>query len=107
MRFVAVSAVAALGVGLLPAVAVADGRPGLSLPGLKQPKAVPVKPVAIGGARRPNAAAGTWKAPTVVWPGAGSARVDLPTMVAAAGNGKSPQPSAGRKAGALPVTVAP
>ncbi|QNE27247.1 hypothetical protein F1D59_22870 [Streptomyces sp. INR7] len=65
--------------GLLPsAVAVADGKSKPSLPELKQPKAVPVKPVRAGGTKKADDAGATpWKAPKVSWPTAGSAEVSL------------------------------
>ncbi|WP_329404853.1 polymorphic toxin-type HINT domain-containing protein [Streptomyces melanogenes] len=65
-----------------------------------QPKAVPLKKVAAGGAqRRDDAALHRWKgAPEVTWPSAGSADVNL----AAPSTAKTPQ-----RAGKLPVTVAP
>ncbi|MET9888119.1 RHS repeat-associated core domain-containing protein [Streptomyces sp. NPDC006430] len=99
-RGLAVGLTAAVIVGILPASSFADhGKGGLSLPGLKQPKAVPVKPVAPGGAKRKDdAAAHPWKgAPKVTWPTAGGAEVDLAATTAAA------QP---RRAGSLPVTIA-
>ncbi|MEE4543024.1 RHS repeat-associated core domain-containing protein [Streptomyces sp. V4-01] len=86
VRSAAVSAVVALAVGLLPAVTVADASSGLSLPGVRQPKAVPVTPVAFGGGTaRPDAAAAPWKAPKVVWPGAGQAEADLSGTAVRAG----------------------
>ncbi|MEU5038278.1 RHS repeat-associated core domain-containing protein [Streptomyces rubiginosohelvolus] len=72
------------------AVAV-DGSP--DLPKLKQPKAVAVEKVAIGGSKRPDAAAANpWKenVPKVIWPGSGSAEVSL---------------AAGGQVGSLPVSV--
>ncbi|WP_405795683.1 polymorphic toxin-type HINT domain-containing protein [Streptomyces sp. NBC_01506] len=85
--------------GVLPATAattaVAAGKdPGVDLPELKQPAAVPVKPVAAGGKKLPDAAkANAWKSPKVTWPAAGSAEV-------------TPQAGKARRAGALPVSVA-
>ncbi|MFB6824090.1 RHS repeat-associated core domain-containing protein [Streptomyces virginiae] len=65
--------------GVLPgAIAVADGKSKPSLPELKQPKAVPVKPVRTGGTKKVDDAGATaWKAPKVSWPEAGSAEVSL------------------------------
>ncbi|MFD4739216.1 RHS repeat-associated core domain-containing protein [Streptomyces virginiae] len=64
---------------MLPgAIAVADGKSKPSLPELKQPKAVPVKPVRTGGTKKVDDAGATaWKAPKVSWPEAGSAEVSL------------------------------
>lgn len=79
-------------VGVLPAVAVAADEP-LDRPKLKQPKAVAVEKVAIGGKKRPDAAAAnSWKktALKASWPGAGSADVSL---------------APGGRAGSLPVSV--
>ncbi|MGW3325753.1 RHS repeat-associated core domain-containing protein [Streptomyces virginiae] len=57
---------------------MADGKSKPSLPELKQPKAVPVKPVRTGGAKKADDAGATaWKAPKVSWPEAGSAEVSL------------------------------
>ncbi|MEV0990410.1 polymorphic toxin-type HINT domain-containing protein [Streptomyces sp. NPDC049949] len=61
------------------------------MPGLKQPKAVPVAKVAPGGAKRPDAAAKKQK-PKTSWPAPGSAEVSLST---------------GGRAGKLPVKVSP
>ncbi|WP_326649961.1 MULTISPECIES: RHS repeat-associated core domain-containing protein [unclassified Streptomyces] len=63
---------------------------------MKQPKAVPVERVKVGGTRRPDAAAAhSWKAaPKVGWPAPGAAEV------APAGAG------AATRAGKLPVAVA-
>ncbi|MFD9616614.1 polymorphic toxin-type HINT domain-containing protein [Streptomyces virginiae] len=83
------------------------------MPQLKQPKAVPVKPVRSGGPNKPDDAGATpWKAPKVSWPTAGSAEVDL---TAASGpvsksflSGAARGPAVGtgsQQAGKLPVTV--
>ncbi|MER6777913.1 MULTISPECIES: RHS repeat-associated core domain-containing protein [unclassified Streptomyces] len=102
---VALTAAALMGAAL-PATALADAGPSFHLPGLKQPKAVPVTPVAVGGAKRKDdAAAHAWKgAPKVAWPAAGSAEVDLASagMSWNASNAKAALP---RRAGSLPVTV--
>lgn len=78
--------------GVLPGAAVAAvGKP--VAPNMKQPKAVPVKEVATGGTKRPDAAAAnSWKkkAPKVKWPTSGSAEVSL---------------APGGKAGSLPVSL--
>ncbi|MGW1013053.1 RHS repeat domain-containing protein [Streptomyces termitum] len=82
---------AAVLAGALPGVAVAAGR-GPDLPELRQPKAVPVEGVAVGGKKKPDAAK-PWKRPRVTWPAAGTAEVSLA--------------DGGGRAGALPVSVAP
>lgn len=100
MRGLTVALAVATMTGALPTVSVAATAPGPKLPGLVQPKAVPVTKVATGGKqRRDDAALHRWKgAPKVTWPSAGSTDVDL---------------TAARRAGAvhgaekLPVTVAP
>ncbi|MFE3327796.1 RHS repeat domain-containing protein [Streptomyces sp. NPDC059176] len=78
--------------GALPGMAVAaDG--GSDLPKLKQPKAVPVEEVTVGGKRRPDAAsANSWKKKALKarWPSAGTAEVSL---------------APGGRAGSLPVSV--
>ncbi|MFJ3817195.1 polymorphic toxin-type HINT domain-containing protein [Streptomyces sp. NPDC090056] len=71
---------AVMAVGLLPttSVALTQQDPGIrtSLPGLKQPKPVPVKPVRAGGTKRPNAAAA--KAVTrTAWPSPGTRTVEV------------------------------
>ncbi|MEU0271214.1 RHS repeat-associated core domain-containing protein [Streptomyces sp. NPDC006307] len=80
--------------GVLPGVALAAGPDdSVELPKMKQPKAVPVKNVAVGGAKRPDAAAAnSWRktAPKVSWPAAGAAEVSL---------------DKGGRAGTLPVSV--
>ncbi|MBT2455564.1 RHS repeat domain-containing protein [Streptomyces sp. ISL-86] len=85
---------AAVLVSLLPATAVAADTKGRApRPEVKQPKAVPVERVAVGGTKRPDAAAAnswTKRKPKVTWPAAGSAEVPLAT---------------GGKAGSLPVSV--
>lgn len=81
-----------------PAV-VAEPNSGATLPGAKQPAAVPVTKAGIGGTKRADAAASNrWKSPKVNWPGAGTATVDLTGTTAAKG--------AVREAGSLPVSVA-
>ncbi|WP_078860059.1 RHS repeat domain-containing protein [Streptomyces sp. NRRL F-2747] len=98
---------------MLPgAVAVADSKSGPSLPELKQPKAVPVKPVRAGGAKRADDAATPWKAPKVSWPTAGSAEVDLAPAPGPVGklflSGAERAPAVGsgsQRAGKLPVAV--
>ncbi|GGY12921.1 hypothetical protein GCM10010326_00040 [Streptomyces xanthochromogenes] len=106
MRAVAVSAAAAIMVGVLPAVSVAVGKePGL--PGLKQPKAVPVEKARPGGAKRKDAAATPWVKPKVTWPAAGSAEVDLTSTGADAKQDPRAvtRPTSKRRAGSLPVSV--
>ncbi|MFB6622110.1 RHS repeat-associated core domain-containing protein [Streptomyces sp. NPDC056374] len=71
---------AVMAVGLLPATSVAltEQDPGIStsLPGLKQPKPVPVQPVRAGGAKRPDI--GTVKAPVrAAWPQPGVQTVNV------------------------------
>ncbi|WP_251059051.1 MULTISPECIES: RHS repeat-associated core domain-containing protein [unclassified Streptomyces] len=92
-------------VGMLPASATAEpGKgAGLSLPGLKQPKPVPVKPMAAGGTKRKDdAAAHRWKgAPKVTWPAAGSTDIDLNTT-----SGPGSQPVKVAKAPVAPAGVA-
>jgi RHS repeat-associated protein len=115
VRVVAVSVTAAVGVGLLPAVAVAGTGSGLSLPGVKQPKAVPVKPVKTGGGdKRPNQAAAKAASPKAGWPAAGSADITLPgaatTPAAKSATGATGSASAASvpsfsRAGSLPVRV--
>jgi RHS repeat-associated protein len=84
----------------IPADAAAGTAPRTSPTPLKQHRAVPVKQMAAGGARRPDAAAAhPWKRVKTVWPAAGTARVTVPAASAA-------KPAGGR-AGSLPVTVAP
>ncbi|MEV6731575.1 polymorphic toxin-type HINT domain-containing protein [Streptomyces sp. NPDC051364] len=98
---------------MLPgAVAVADSKPRSSLPELKQPKAVPVKPVRAGGTKKADDAATPWKAPKVSWPTAGSAEVDLapaPGPVSKSflsGAAQAPAVGSGtQQAGKLPVAV--
>ncbi|WP_406185582.1 RHS repeat-associated core domain-containing protein [Streptomyces sp. NBC_01006] len=98
---------------MLPgAVAVADSKSGPSLPELKQPKAVPVKPVRAGGAKKADDAATPWKAPKVSWPAAGSAEVDLSSASGPvsksflAGAAQAPAVGSGsQQAGKLPVAV--
>ncbi|WP_189971955.1 scabin-related ADP-ribosyltransferase [Streptomyces violascens] len=112
MRGLAVSIAAAVTVGLLPAVSVAANNEGPALPGLKQPKAVPVTKAPAGGAKRQDAAAANaWKRPKVVWPAAGSADVDLTGAATSKGAGMSlaakAAPETGKqRAGSLPVSVA-
>ncbi|MFF7156394.1 RHS repeat-associated core domain-containing protein [Streptomyces sp. NPDC008139] len=111
VRTLSISVTVFVAVGLLPAAAAADGRSGLSLPGVKQPKAVPVKPVKIGGNdKRVNQAAAAWKAPKVSWPATGSADVALssdtvPTAKAVAGSAGAGSVPVLNKAGSLPVRV--
>ncbi|MGW7571644.1 RHS repeat-associated core domain-containing protein [Streptomyces tendae] len=86
---------AAVITGVLPpaAVVAADTKPGVDLPRLKQPPAVPVESVAIGGKKRPDAAKQhAWKPTTVSWPTAGSADV-------------APREDRVRRAGKLPVSI--
>ncbi|WP_223279781.1 polymorphic toxin-type HINT domain-containing protein [Streptomyces sp. SDr-06] len=112
VRGLAVSIAAAVTVGLLPAVSVAANNEGPALPGLKQPKAVPVTKAPAGGAKKADAAAANaWKRPKVVWPAAGSADVDLTEAATTKSAGMSlasKAASAGGKqrAGSLPVSVA-
>ncbi|MFI5545548.1 polymorphic toxin-type HINT domain-containing protein [Streptomyces sp. NPDC051815] len=100
--------------GLLPgAVAVADSKSKPSLPEIKQPKAVPVKPVRTGGAKKADDAGATaWKSPKVSWPAAGSAEVALaaaPGPVSKSflsGAAQGPVLGSGsQQAGKLPVAV--
>ncbi|MFD3467853.1 RHS repeat-associated core domain-containing protein [Streptomyces sp. NPDC058682] len=83
------------------------------MPQLKQPKAVPVKPVRTGGAQKPDDAGATpWKAPEVSWPAAGSAEVDLTaasgpvskSFLSGAARGPVVGPGS-QQAGKLPVAV--
>ncbi|MEU7550929.1 RHS repeat-associated core domain-containing protein [Streptomyces sp. NPDC044571] len=97
---------------MLPgAVAVADSKPRASLPELKQPKAVPVKPVRAGGAKKADDAATPWKAPKVSWPPAGSAEVNLSSSGPVSksflsGSAQAPATGIGsQQAGKLPVAV--
>ncbi|MDJ0346526.1 hypothetical protein QMK19_38460 [Streptomyces sp. H10-C2] len=111
VRVLAASLTVAVVMGALPAAAVAAAPKGPGLPELKQPKAVPVTPVAAGGAKRKDAAAAhAWKgAPKAVWPAAGSAEVDL-TAPAARGAGRGSALLATRspqRAGSLPVVIIP
>jgi RHS repeat-associated protein len=115
MRSLAVSVTAVVTVGLLPAVAMADTGPGLSLPGVQQPKAVPVKPVKIGGGdKRPNQAAAKATSPKAGWPAAGSADITLPgatttpaakSATGAAGSASAASAPSFSRAGSLPVRV--
>ncbi|MGW6394646.1 RHS repeat-associated core domain-containing protein [Streptomyces sp. NPDC055103] len=96
--------------GALPGAAIAaDRNGGAPRTELKQPKAVPVKPMAAGGAKRKDdAAAHPWRgAPKVTWPAAGSADFDLaaPDPV----KGAAPKAMRGpvEGTGPLPVKVAP
>ncbi|WP_209439770.1 hypothetical protein, partial [Streptomyces flavochromogenes] len=71
---------AVMAVGLLPATSVAltEQDPGIStsLPGLKQPKPVPVEPLRAGGARRPDVS--IVKAPVrAAWPQPGVQTVSV------------------------------
>ncbi|MGW2271876.1 RHS repeat-associated core domain-containing protein [Streptomyces yangpuensis] len=100
--------------GVLPgAVAVADSKSKPSLPGVKQPKAVPVHPVRSGGTRKTDDAGATpWKAPKVSWPTAGSAEVDLTSAAGPlsksllSGSARGPVVAPGaQQAGKLPVAV--
>ncbi|GGZ37627.1 hypothetical protein GCM10010343_75800 [Streptomyces avidinii] len=100
--------------GILPgSVAVADSKSKSSLPELKQPKAVAVKPVRSGGApKADDAAAAPWKAPKVSWPAAGSAELELtPNMGPVSksflsGSAQGPTIGSGpQQAGKLPVAV--
>ncbi|KJY46864.1 hypothetical protein VR46_06720, partial [Streptomyces sp. NRRL S-444] len=80
------------------------------MPELKQPKAVPVKPVRAGGAKKADDAATPWKAPKVSWPAAGSAEVDLSSVPVGksflSGAAQAPANGAGsQQAGKLPVAV--
>ncbi|MFI7359212.1 RHS repeat domain-containing protein [Streptomyces avidinii] len=85
------------------------------MPQLKQPKAVPVKPVRAGGAQKTDDAGATpWKAPKVSWPAAGSAEVDLTassgpvskSFLSGAARGPVTGSGAGSpQAGRLPVAV--
>lgn len=85
-----------------PAV-VAEPNSGMSVPGSKQPAAVPVTKAGIGGTKRADAAASNrWKSPKVQWPKAGTATVDLSGTTARG----SAAGSAVRPAGSLPVAVA-
>ncbi|MEV0991746.1 RHS repeat-associated core domain-containing protein [Streptomyces sp. NPDC049949] len=91
---------------------MADSKSGPSLPELKQPKAVPVKPVRAGGAKKADDAAMPWKAPKISWPSAGSAEVDLAPAPGPVGklflSGAAQSPVVGsgsQRAGKLPVAV--
>ncbi|MFI6147670.1 RHS repeat-associated core domain-containing protein [Streptomyces sp. NPDC051109] len=91
---------------------MADSKSKPSLPELKQPKAVPVKPVRAGGAKKADEAAAPWKAPKVSWPAAGSAEVDLAPAPGPVGKsfltGAAQSPAIGsgaQQAGKLPVAV--
>ncbi|MFK0043822.1 RHS repeat domain-containing protein [Streptomyces sp. NPDC090741] len=79
---------------------------------MQQPKAVPVTPVAAGGAKRKDdAAAHAWKGtPKVNWPAAGSAEVDLaapPSPVLSKSGSPLLAALAPQQAGSLPVTLLP
>ncbi|WP_423832940.1 RHS repeat-associated core domain-containing protein [Streptomyces manipurensis] len=80
-------------VGVLPGTATAAGSDrGPALPELKQPTAVPVSKAAVGGSKRPDAAATPkGKKAKTAWPKAGTADVHL-------GNGSG-------QAGKLPVKI--
>lgn len=102
--------------GMLPgAVAVADSKSKPTLPEVKQPKAVPVKPVRSAGAKKADDAGATpWKSPKVSWPAAGSAEVDLTSAPDAgpasksflSGSARGPVVAPGaQQAGRLPVAV--
>ncbi|MFF8279992.1 RHS repeat-associated core domain-containing protein [Streptomyces lateritius] len=89
-----------MAVGLLPSTSVAltQQDPGISasLPGLKQPKPVPVETVRAGGAKRPDL--GTVKAPVrAAWPTPGVQTVSV--------SGKTPLSRATGVARELPVSV--
>ncbi|MET9962004.1 hypothetical protein ABZ128_23625 [Streptomyces sp. NPDC006326] len=90
---------------------MADSKDRPSLPELKQPKAVPVKPVRAGGAKKTDDAATPWKAPKVAWPAAGSAEVSLSSSGPVSksflsGSAQAPAASTGsQQAGKLPVAV--
>ncbi|MEV8588703.1 polymorphic toxin-type HINT domain-containing protein [Streptomyces sp. NPDC051180] len=90
-----------MAVGLLPTTSFAltaqDPGVSASLPGLKQPKPVPVEAVRAGGAKRPNAAAAK-AVPRTAWPSPGT----LTTPVAAA---PTPLRSSAGVGAALPVSV--
>ncbi|MEU5753725.1 polymorphic toxin-type HINT domain-containing protein [Streptomyces sp. NPDC047829] len=98
--------------GVLPpaAVVAAETASGVDLPRLKQPPAVPVESVAMGGKKRPDAAKQhAWKPTAVSWPAAGSAEV-APRKGAVLRAGKLPvsigdAPSALRSKGQLPAKV--
>ncbi|MFE9094979.1 RHS repeat domain-containing protein [Streptomyces sp. NPDC007264] len=95
MRRIVLSVAAALVAGVLPpaSAAVAAAGSGFELPRLKQPPAVPVEPVAIGGKKRPDEAKQhAWKSATVSWPAAGSAHITL-------------SENSVRRAGRLPVLI--
>ncbi|MFH8224619.1 hypothetical protein ACH4C2_36480 [Streptomyces sp. NPDC018057] len=81
VRAWAVSLAAVVMAGMVPAdsVAVTGNERGISLPQLKQPRAVPVQPVRAGGSKRPDAAAEhAWRQPPqVAWPSKGAAEVEL------------------------------
>ncbi|MFF0437430.1 RHS repeat-associated core domain-containing protein [Streptomyces sp. NPDC004327] len=94
MRGLPIFVTTAVLASVLQSTALAAGSEGgARRPDVRQPKAVPVERVALGGKKRPDAAAAnSWskKSPKVSWPAPGSAEVSLAT---------------GGKAGALPVTV--
>ncbi|MFB7181436.1 RHS repeat domain-containing protein [Streptomyces sp. NPDC056257] len=99
---------------MLPgAIAVADSKAKPTLSELKQPKAVPVKPVRAGGAKKVDDAGATpWKAPKVSWPTAGSAEVGLASASGPvsksflSGAARGPAVGSGSpQAGKLPVAV--
>ncbi|MGY3334030.1 RHS repeat-associated protein [Streptomyces filamentosus] len=97
----AVALSAVMAVGLLPttSAALAEQDPGIStsLPGLKQPKPVPVEPLRTGGAKRPDV--GTAKAAVrATWPAAGAQTVSVPTSTSPDRTADRPHPS--------PVSVA-
>ncbi|MYT24722.1 hypothetical protein GTW69_31360, partial [Streptomyces sp. SID7760] len=81
------------------------------MPGIRQPKAVPVDRVHAGGEKKKDdAATGPWKAPKVVWPAAGSAEVDLASGPVSksflSGSARTPVIGSGpQKAGKLPIAV--
>ncbi|WP_243878868.1 RHS repeat-associated core domain-containing protein [Streptomyces sp. KS 21] len=80
------------------------------MPELKQPKAVPVKPVRAGGAKKSDDAATPWKAPKVSWPATGSAEVELSSVPVGksflSGAAQAPAIGSGsQQAGKLPVAV--
>ncbi|CAG7605904.1 RHS repeat domain-containing protein [Actinacidiphila bryophytorum] len=103
VRTVAVSAVVAVSVGLLPAVAAAGTGSALSLPGVQQPKAVPVKLAKTGGGKRIGQVARSWKAPKVNWPAAGGTDIALPGAEPAADSATAPSVPSLHRAGSLPV----
>ncbi|MDF3294342.1 RHS repeat domain-containing protein [Streptomyces silvisoli] len=123
VRGLAVFLAAATMVGGFPASSVAaTGKVfDFARPAVKEPKAVPVRPVAIGqgaGAdkRVDQATAHRWKgAPKVTWPSAGSVEVDLgnggaqhaaPARSGAADAKPPLKPGGFKPAGTLPVAVA-